>query len=116
MRLIWMQELPQEQHLREQWNALVFQMEKPEIFYTWEWAAALTRSYGSGIDPWIAMAYEDDELVGVAALARTSTSEAVFLAGNTADYCDFVSLPERRREFVSQVLSALREQGISRNC
>src|SRR2546430_1420322 len=111
MRLTWTRQLPEQETFREEWNALVFQMEKPEIFYTWEWAAALTRSYGSALEPWIAMAHEGEELVGVAALARPSANEAAFLAGNTADYCDFVSSPANRKEFVGQVLRAIREDG-----
>src|SRR5882672_2129497 len=111
MRLTWTRELPEQPELREQWNALVSQMEKPEVFYTWEWAAAVVRAYKSGVAPWIATAYEGDELVGVAALAKSSETEAVFLAGTTADYCDFISRPAQRKEFVAQVLHALREAG-----
>lgn len=112
MRLTWNSGLAERESLREQWNALVFQMEKPEVFYTWEWAAALSRAPESGVEPWIATAYEGDELVGVAALAKSSATNAGFLAGNTADYCDFISLPGRRREFVAQVLQSVREAGI----
>lgn len=112
MRLTWTNGLPEQEKLREQWNALVFQMEKPEVFYTWEWAAAVARVYGSSAEPWIATAYEGDELVGVAALAKSSATEAVFLAGTTADYCDFISLPGKRNELVAQVLQAAEEAGI----
>ena len=112
MRLTWTNGLPEQEKLREQWNALVFQMEKPEVFYTWEWAAAVARVYGSSAEPWIATAYEGDELVGVAALAKSSATEAVFMAGTTADYCDFISLPGKRKELVAQVLQAAEEAGI----
>jgi CelD/BcsL family acetyltransferase involved in cellulose biosynthesis len=111
MHLTWTRELPEQKKLREQWNALVLQMEKPEVFYTWEWAAAVTRAFQGSVEPWIATAYEGDELIGVAALAKPSATEAVFLAGNTADYCDFISLPGRRKEFVGEVLQALRQSG-----
>ncbi len=114
MRLTWTRDLADQPGLREPWNALVFQMEKPEVFYTWEWAAAMVRAYGSTLKPWIAAAYEGDELVGVAALAQSSDTEAVFLAGTTADYCDFISRPARRREFVAQVLEGLQENGIQK--
>jgi len=76
MRLIWTSVLPEQPEIREQWNNLVFQMEKPEVFYTWEWAAAFTRAYQGSAQPWIATAYEDDELVGIAALVRSSPTEA----------------------------------------
>jgi CelD/BcsL family acetyltransferase involved in cellulose biosynthesis len=111
MRLTWTRGLPEQPGLPEQWNGLVLQMETPEVFYTWEWAAAVVRAFGNTLDPWIATAYESDELVGVAALAKASETEVVFLAGVTADYCDFVSRPAQRKEFVAQVLRALREAG-----
>jgi CelD/BcsL family acetyltransferase involved in cellulose biosynthesis len=114
MRLTWTRGLPEQEQLREQWNALVFQMERPEVFYTWEWAAAIVRAYGDRVHPWIATAYEGYELVGVVALVTSSPTEAAFLAGNTADYCDFISAPSMRKEFVDQVLCSLREEGIRR--
>jgi len=112
VQLTWTSELPQESPLREQWDALVFQMEKPEVFHTWEWAAAVTQSYRATLEPWIATAYEGGDLVGVAALARSSTRAAVFLAGTTADYCDFISRPTMRHEFVDQVLRGVSEAGV----
>ena len=112
MRLNWTSGLPQEETFRQQWNALVLQMEQPEVFYTWEWAAAFTRSYAGSVEPWIATAYDGDELVGVVALARSSTTEATFLTGTTADYCDFISRPAKRKEFVAHVLHDLQEAGI----
>ena len=112
MRLIWTSVLPEQPEIREQWNNLVFQMEKPEVFYTWEWAAAFTRAYQGSAQPWIATAYEDDELVGIAALVRSSPTEAAFLAGTTADYCDFFSRPEKREELVALVLREVQAAGI----
>jgi CelD/BcsL family acetyltransferase involved in cellulose biosynthesis len=38
----------------------------------------------------------------------------VFLAGSTADYCDFLSEPARRHEFVSAVFFELRERQIAK--
>src|SRR5437763_4358332 len=110
MRLTWTVGLPQDEKLREKWNALVLQMEKPEVFYTWEWAAAFVRSYGDSVQPWIATAYDEDELIGIVALARSSATEAVFLNGTTADYCDFISAPARRKEFVEHVLRSLAQE------
>jgi CelD/BcsL family acetyltransferase involved in cellulose biosynthesis len=110
VRLVWGTEVPAQ--LRESWDALVVLMEKPEVFFTSEWALAVARAYETELNPWIATAYEGEELVGVAGLARPSPNEAVFLAGNTADYCDFISRPEKRQEFVEEVLVGLNEQGI----
>ena len=111
MRLTWSIGPPAEE-LRGPWNALVLRMEQPQVFYTWEWASAFARVCGKRMQPWIATAYEQEELVGVVALARISISEAAFLSGTTADYCDFVSAPETRRQFVGLVLEALRADGI----
>ena len=99
--------------LRQQWNALVYQMRCPEIFFTHEWALAVHRAYYASTNALLMLAYEQDSLVGVAALATDRFQrEATFLAGNTADYCDFVSLPERRLEFVRLVLHELQRQNI----
>ena len=112
MQLTWTSELSEQSALRQQWDALVLRTEKPEVFYTWEWAAAVAQSYRATLEPWIATAYEGEDLVGVAALARSSPTEAVFLAGTTADYCDFVSRPAIRQEFVEQVLHDVHQAGI----
>ncbi len=112
MRLIWTSEFSQQVELRERWNALVLRMEQPEVFYTWEWAAAVARAYGASLQPFIATAHDGEELVGVAALGRSSATEALFLAGTTADYCDFVSHPDQRQEFVAAVLRDLKDAGI----
>ena len=112
MRLSWKCEFSGDEGLRAQWDALVLESGRPEVFLTWEWAAAVARAYAISLPPWIGTAYEGDELVGIAALAKASPTEAVFLAGSTADYCDFISRPEIRAEFVSQVLDSLKQNGI----
>ena len=111
MRLTWIHELAEPSGLRDAWNTLALRMEKPEVFYTWEWAASIVRAFGDANRPWIAVAYDGEALVGVVALAKPTPEEAVFLAGTTADYCDFISSPEKRAEFVGEVLRSLRESG-----
>lgn len=109
MRLVLHKEIPDQANLRHQWNALVWQMECPEVFYTYEWARAVSCAYHSSITPLLILAYEQDSLVGVAALATHNTRpETFFIANATADYCDFVSSPARRVEFVDLVLGELR--------
>jgi CelD/BcsL family acetyltransferase involved in cellulose biosynthesis len=101
-------EIPDDQQLRDQWNGLVLQMEHPEVFYTYEWASAVNRAYRSVMKTLLILAYDGEALVGVAALATDAAdSQTSFLAGNTADYCDFISHPGRRAEFVSTVLGDL---------
>jgi len=102
-------EIPDDDSLARQWNELVQQMQCPEVFYTYEWALALSRAYRASVTPLLMLAYEQDTIVGIAALAIDPPREEVtFIAGTTADYCDFVSHPELRSEFVTLVLSELR--------
>jgi len=109
LRLVLNTEIPDDESLGRQWNELVRQMECPEIFYTYEWARAVSWAYRDSLTPLLFRAYEQESLVGIGALAidkaRRRTS---FLAGATADYCDFVSHPNSREEFVNLVLAELR--------
>jgi CelD/BcsL family acetyltransferase involved in cellulose biosynthesis len=108
VRITVHREIPEDQQLRDQWNGLVLLMEHPEVFYTYEWALAVDRAYRPVMKTLLVLAYADDALVGVAALATdAAASQTSFLAGNTADYCDFISHPERRAEFVSAVFGEL---------
>jgi len=101
--------IPDDDMLAHQWNELVQQMECPEVFYTYEWALAVSRAYRGSLAPLLMLAYQQDSLVGIAALAGDPSRKSVaFIAGTTADYCDFVSHPELRSEFVALVFSELR--------
>lgn len=109
MRVVLHREIPEDESLRRQWNDLVQQMERPEVFYTYEWALAVHRAYRVSVTPLLLLAYEGDSLVGVVALATDEARrKTFFLAGTTADYCDFVSPPQRRPELVNAVLAELR--------
>jgi CelD/BcsL family acetyltransferase involved in cellulose biosynthesis len=100
--------IPQDQGLRAQWNALVHQMERPEVFYTWEWASAVDQAYRASMKPLLLLAHEGETLVGVAALATDNDEKQVsFLSGNTADYCDFICPSARRAEFLDAALGEL---------
>jgi CelD/BcsL family acetyltransferase involved in cellulose biosynthesis len=109
LRLILHYEIPDDDTLARQWNELVQSMECPEVFYTYEWALAVSRAYHSSVQPLLMLAYEQGALVGAVALAfDTAHQQATFLASTTADYCDFVSHPHRRSEFIDLVFSELR--------
>jgi CelD/BcsL family acetyltransferase involved in cellulose biosynthesis len=109
LRLVLHCEIPDDDFLARQWNELVWQMESPEVFFTHEWALAISRAYRASITPLLFLAYDQDSLVGVAALAMDPSREtATFIAGATADYCDFISHPGNRLEFVKLVVSQLR--------
>jgi CelD/BcsL family acetyltransferase involved in cellulose biosynthesis len=100
--------IPQDQRIRDQWNGLVQQMERPEVFYTCEWATAVDQAYRASVKPLLILAYEAETLVGVAALATDNAGKEIsFLCGNTADYCDFICPPARRAECVDAVLGEL---------
>jgi CelD/BcsL family acetyltransferase involved in cellulose biosynthesis len=83
-------------------------MERPEVFYTYEWALAVSRAYHDSSTPLLILAYEKDSLLGVVALATDlARQETFFLTSATADYCDFVSSPARRAQFLGLVLGEL---------
>jgi CelD/BcsL family acetyltransferase involved in cellulose biosynthesis len=83
-------------------------MERPEVFYTWEWAVAVAQAYRESMKPLLLLAHEGDILVGVAALATDYAEKQIcFLSGNTADYCDFICPPARRAEFLEAAFGEL---------
>ncbi len=114
MRIVVREEIQEDSELRRSWNELALRMERPEVFYTYEWAVAVQRAYGSSLRPFVVLAYEDEVLVGLVALARdkTGSRRVTFLTGNTADYCDFLSEPDRRQEVVQAVFSELTSRKI----
>jgi CelD/BcsL family acetyltransferase involved in cellulose biosynthesis len=108
LRIVCHTSIPEDPQLQRQWNDLVLKMERPEVFYTWEWALAVQAAYKASIKPLLFLGYEGDELVGVASLATDTAAQRItFLGATTADYCDFVSRPEDRRELVNAVLGEL---------
>jgi len=113
LRIVALREIPDDRLLRDQWDALVDRMERPEVFYTYEWALAVQRAYGSIARPLLLLRYDDAALVGVAALAVEQNGNVSFLAGTTADYCDFVSPPDLRQMWCEAVFFALRKSGYS---
>lgn len=114
MRLDLLRKIPESATLREQWDALVLQVEQPQVFYTYEWALAVYRAYSATLCPLVFLAFnEEGSLCGVAALATEASERRVsFLCATTGDYCDFLSVPEQRCLFVSAVVGHLRKQGI----
>ena len=114
MRLVLLREIPEDENLRRQWDSLVERVEQAQVFYTYEWALAVWRTYSATLRPLLFLGYDEQEsLCGVAALAADSSGrQASFLCATTADYCDFLSLPERKDAFVDAVFAELRRQGI----
>jgi CelD/BcsL family acetyltransferase involved in cellulose biosynthesis len=111
MRVVLHREIPAGEEFRQEWNSLVQAMEQPEVFYTWEWAQAVSRVYGELLRPLLFAAYRGEKLTGIAALAAGASGEICFLTASTSDYCDFVSAPADREEFIELVMRELRAIG-----
>jgi CelD/BcsL family acetyltransferase involved in cellulose biosynthesis len=108
VRIVLLRNIPDEPSLRSQWNDLVLRMERPEVFYTCEWALAIQSAYQSSLTPLLFLGYEGEDLVGAASLATDASEENVgFLAATTADYCEFVTHPDQRTAFVDAVFAEL---------
>lgn len=113
MHIVVLRKIPDELPLLRQWDDLVLQMERPEVFYTCEWALAVQSAYQASLKPLLFLGYDGDALVGVASLvADLADKNASFLAATTADYCEFLSHPQRRAEFVGAVFSELHHLGV----
>jgi CelD/BcsL family acetyltransferase involved in cellulose biosynthesis len=109
LRLVVKREIPEDEKLARDWNTLAEQVERPEVFYTYEWALAVQRAYGSRFSPLLMLGYEGDTLSAVASLALDleQSNQVVFLAATTADYCDFHSSAEQRDTWVGTVFREL---------
>ena len=112
MRIVLLRKIPEDSTLQQRWNDLVLQMELPKVFYTCEWALAVQSAYEASLKPLLFLGYDGDDLVGVACLAADPAEQNIsFLNATTADYCEFLSHPERRAEFVDKVFAELRQLG-----
>lgn len=115
LRLELRREIPEDPKLLRQWMELALRMERPEVFYTCEWALAVQSAYRDSLKPLLFLAYEGEELVGVASLATDPAEQTVsFLSADTADYCEFLSWPQRRVDFVDAVFAEVRKIGATR--
>ena len=86
------------------------------MFYTCEWALAVQSAYQASLKPLLFLGYDGDDLVGVACLGTDTGEQNVsFLAATTADYCEFLSHPQRRAEFVDKVFAELRQLRVSQS-
>jgi CelD/BcsL family acetyltransferase involved in cellulose biosynthesis len=101
----FLEKIPEDPDIALAWNNLVSKMERPEVFYTHQWALAASRAFSTRLRILTFLIYDSFRLVGVAAMAANweSPSTLFFLTASTADYCDIVSEPQTR----SAVLEAL---------
>jgi CelD/BcsL family acetyltransferase involved in cellulose biosynthesis len=114
LRLVLLKEIPEDAELRRQWHALVLREERPQVFYTYEWALAVYRAYHASLRPLLFLAYDaQNSLCGVGALAIDPSSQRVsFLGATTGDYCDFLGTADEKPALVAAVLAELRKQGL----
>jgi CelD/BcsL family acetyltransferase involved in cellulose biosynthesis len=114
MKAVLLNEIPRDEKLATEWNQLVFQMEAPEVFYTYDWALAVSQAFPDTLTPFLILLYENSSLLGVGSLKLVASERKVcFLAENTADYCDFVSRPVDRARVLEAVFLKLLQSGIS---
>jgi CelD/BcsL family acetyltransferase involved in cellulose biosynthesis len=111
LRIDLHRKIPEDPELHRHWNGLTLQTERPQVFYTHEWAIAVQAACRASLKPLLLLGYEGNDLVGVASLATDPAEKNItFLAANTADYCDFLTAPQQRAEFVDTVFAELRER------
>lgn len=108
LRIVLHREIPEDPELHRQWNSIALQTERPEVFYTSEWALAMQSSYRAELKPLLFLGYERGNLVGVASLATDLAGKNVsFLAGTTADYCDVLTHPQQRTQFIDALFEEI---------
>lgn len=114
MHVTVLRKIPDDPELTAQWNDLVTRMEYPEVFYTHQWAAAVSEAFASSVSPLLLLVYDSDRLCGVGALATATerADTAIFLAGSTGDYCDILSEPASRPRVLAAILDKIGELGI----
>jgi CelD/BcsL family acetyltransferase involved in cellulose biosynthesis len=114
MHVTVLKEIPEDSALARDWNRLVERMEHPEVFFTYQWAVAVSRTFHATLTPLLFLMYDGSGLCGVAALAtdKKTGATASFLTAHTADYCDIVSTTEARGEVLSSLLQAARNLGV----
>ncbi len=115
MQVTVLEQIPEDPETVAAWNNLVFRMERPEVFFTHQWALAASRAFSDSLRPLIFLIYESGQLAGVASFAtQTESRDAVFfLAASTADYCDVLSEPQNRRDVLTAVLEEMKSRKLS---
>jgi CelD/BcsL family acetyltransferase involved in cellulose biosynthesis len=110
----FLEKIPEDPEIVLAWNNLVFKMERPEVFYTHQWALAASRAFSTHLRIFTFLFYDSLNLVGIAAMAanREAPNEIFFLTATTADYCDIVSEPQSRSAVLEALVSETNRIGI----
>ena len=113
MHIVLHRNIPDDPILCCRWNELVGEMEQSQVFYKYEWALAVDRAYHEPLQPLLILVFDGEELAGLVALGTDPVRKtAFFLTSTTADYCDFVSRADHRRQILDAVIGELRRQDI----
>jgi CelD/BcsL family acetyltransferase involved in cellulose biosynthesis len=108
LRIVLHREVPDDPELNGQWNSLALQTERPQVFYTCEWALAMQGAYRASLRPLLFLGYDGEDLCGVASLATDPAERNIsFLAGTTGDYCDILTHPRHRAHFLDAVFAEI---------
>jgi CelD/BcsL family acetyltransferase involved in cellulose biosynthesis len=109
-----LEKIPEDPEIIVAWNDLVFRMERPEVFFTHQWALAASRAFSDSLRPLTFLVYESGRLGGVAAMAtnQDSPDTAFFLTASTADYCDIVSAPEAREAVLAATFQEMKKRSV----
>jgi len=113
LRIEVLEQIPENPELRAAWSDLVSRVDRPQVFYTFEWAIAVQRAYARTLRPLLILAYAGEVLVGVASLAQRSSGEVVFLGADTGDYCEFLSEAAHLECFAEAVFRELKARKLS---
>jgi CelD/BcsL family acetyltransferase involved in cellulose biosynthesis len=110
----FLEKIPEDPDIVLAWNNLVFKMERPEVFYTHQWALAASRAFSTQLRILTFLFFDSLNLVGIAAMAanRESPNEIFFLTASTADYCDIVSEPQIRSAVLEAFVDETNRIGI----
>ena len=114
MKMTVLEKVPDDPEIILAWNKLALRMERPEVFFTHEWALAASHAFSDALSPLILLAYESEQLAGVASMARypDSLDQAFLLTASTADYCDILSEPETRAATLAAMLEEMDKLGV----
>ncbi len=104
-------------NLADQWNSLLAQTSSNHIFLTWEWLYTWARNYLGKDRLFILLAYEGDQIVGIAPLYIRKTRyyrvlnlrQIGFLGTGEVCSCylDFIVQEKNRKQFIQKVYSYL---------
>jgi CelD/BcsL family acetyltransferase involved in cellulose biosynthesis len=107
------------QALRDRWNQLALKDPRDGFFRTFQWYSSWMRHIRADAEAFIIVVRDEtDEIVGLAPLCRMSYRDhgfrlnAVSSAGRevvSADFLDYLSVPERRKEVLDSVMAFLWE-------